>query len=305
MRKLVPCFLILLIMAGCVSRPSYVKVSLRPAEDSSVGAAATGIPRLPLRVAVAAIISPQSTMRIYGNLVHYLGEKMGREAQMIQGQTYAEVNEMVRAGMVDLAFVCTGAYIIGRRDFGMELLALPQVSGQVVYYSYIIVPHDSPAQSLEDLRGKTFAFTDPLSLTGHRSVVYMLYKMGETPGHFFRRTIFTYSHDRSIKAVAEKLVDGAAVDSLVYNYLLNEEPSYREKVKVIASSPPYGIPPVVVNPRLDPQFKARLRDILLHMHEDDEGRLILRQLGIDRFVEPDERVYESAFQIVEELGEWR
>ena len=217
---------------------------------------------------------------------------MGREAQMIQGQTYAEVNEMIR----------TGPYVLGRRDFGLEPLVLPQVRGQIVYYSYIIVPGDSPAQSLEDLRGKTFAFTDPLSLTGYYSVVYMLYKMGETPGHFFRKVIFTYSHDRSMKAVAEKLVDGAAVDSLVYDYLLEEEPFYREKVKVIASSPPYGIPPVVVPPHMDPQLKAQLRDVFLHMHEDEEGRLILRQLRIDRFVEPDERVYEPVSRMMEELG---
>lgn len=166
---------------------------------------------------------------------------------------------MLKTGQADLAFVCTGAYVVGERDFGMELLVVPQ---------YIIAPADSPAKSLSDLRGKVFAFTDPMSNTGHLAALYMLKQMGETPGHFFRKTIFTYSHDKSIKAVAEKLVDGAAVDSLVYRYLLELEPSYKDKVKIIQTSPPYGMPPVVVHPHLNPEIKAQLKEILLNMHKD-------------------------------------
>ncbi len=302
MRRIVLCLLFLLL-TSCVSRQPYEKVSLKPrGERAPTKTVVTN--RLPLRVAIAAILSPKSTMRSYADLVTYLGERMGREGQMLQGQTYAEVNEMLKTGQADLAFVCTGAYVVGKRDFGMELLVVPQIRGETVYYSYIIVPADSPAKSLADLRGKVFAFTDPMSNTGHLAALYMLKQMGETPGHFFRKTIFTYSHDKSIQAVAEKLVDGAAVDSLVYNYLLELEPAYREKVKIIQSSPPYGMPPVVVHPHLNPEIKSQLREVLLNMHEDREGRAILEKLHIDRFVLPNESDYDSVRQMLEAVGQW-
>jgi phosphonate transport system substrate-binding protein len=255
-------------------------------------------------VAIAAILSPQTTRRAYGDLVAYLGERMEREGQMVQGQTYAEVNELLKTGQVDVAFVCTGAYVVAERDFGMELLVVPQVGGETVYRSYIIVPADSSARSLSDLRDKVFAFTDPMSNSGHLAALYMLRQMDETPSRFFRKTIFTYSHDRSIQAVAEKLVDGAAVDSLVYEYPLEIESAYRQKVKVIQTSPPYGIPPVVVHPRLKPEMKAQLRDILLNMHQDEEGKAILAKLHIDRFVLPDESAYDSVRRMLEAVGQW-
>lgn len=295
--------ILLLALVGCIGREPPEKVSL---SQRLVG---TATPQNfpadePLRVAIAAVVSPQSTMRAYGDLVTYLGEWMGREEQMVQGQTYTEINELLKASQVDVALVCTGAYVVGERDFGMELLVVPQVGGETVYRSYIIVPADSSARSLLDLRGKVFAFTDPMSNTGHLAALYMLKGMDETPSHFFRKTIFTYNHDKSIRAVAGRLVDGAAVDSLVYDNPVAIEPAFREKVRVIETSPPYGIPPVVVHPRLSPEVRARLRDILLTMHQDEEGKAILARLHIDRFVLPDKGAYNSVRQMLEAVGKW-
>ncbi len=291
----------MLFLVGCGPGPSYQKVSLQP-EGAQPAVAGLEETRIPLRVAVAGVLSPETTFAPYGDLVAYLGEHLGRPAQMLQGKTYAEVNELVRTGQVDLAFVCTGAYVVGERDFGMRLLAVPQVRGETVYYSYIIVPADSPAQTLAALQGKVFAFTDPMSNSGHLAALEMLRQLGVSPGEFFRRTIFTYSHDRSIQAVAEGLVDGAAVDSLVYVHLLELEPAYREKVRVIERSPPYGMPPVVVHPRLDPELQEQLQVLLLGMDEDEAGRAILDQLDIDRFVPPDKHAYDSVRQMMEALG---
>jgi len=287
-----------LLLSGCVQKPHYTRVSLvEPGEQI--------VPRkveenkLPLRVAVAAVISPRWTTQSHSDLVAYLGKRTGRSAQLVQRGTYAEVNELVRGGGVDLALVCTGAYVKGQRDFGMELLVVPQVAGETVYYSYIIIPADSEAESLANLRGKVFAFTDPMSNTGRLYPVYMLWQMGETPESFFRKTIFTYSHDNSIKAVAERLVDGAAVDSLVYDFIIAQEPRYAEQTRIIHRSPPYGIPPVVVHPDLNPQLKAQLREILLTMHQDPEGREVLQELMIDRFVPISDRAYDSVREMLD------
>lgn len=155
----------------------------------------------PLRVAVAAIISPKGTLESYRPLVAYLGARLGRPGELVQRRTYAETNELVRRGEVDVAFVCTRAYVMGRREFGMQLLAIPEVHGQQVYYSVVIVRADSPFRRVEDLRGATFAFTDPLSNTGHLYPVYLVYRMGYRPEEFFKQTFFTYSHDNAIRAV--------------------------------------------------------------------------------------------------------
>lgn len=246
-----------------------------------------------LRLAVAPVYSPQTTLELYQTLADYLGRQLNRPAELVQGKTYNEINDLIRAGGVTVAIVCTNAYLEGQEDFGLEALAVPQIRGEIVYYSYLIVPADSSADSLADLRGTTFAFSDPLSNSGRLAPIYHLQEMGETSETFFSRTIFTYSHDNSVRAVTEKLVAGAAVDSLVYDFMTDREPDVRAKTRILTRWGPFGINPITVQPQLDPVLKQQLRTIFLTMHQDAEGQAILATLGVDRFLPPDATSYDT------------
>jgi phosphonate transport system substrate-binding protein len=179
------------------------------------------------------------------------------------------------------------------------LLAAPQVNGETVYYSLLIVPADSPAQSIEDLRGGTFAFTDPMSNTGRNYPTYLVQQLGETPDRFFGRTFFTYSHDDAIRAVANHVADGAAVDSLVYEYVLARQPELGQHTQIIHRSPPFGIPPVVVGPHVRPQLVAQLRTILIQMADNSVGQEALAAAGFERFVLITDEVYDSVRELEE------
>jgi phosphonate transport system substrate-binding protein len=246
-----------------------------------------------LRVAVAAMISPSLTRKSYDALLDLVGERLGRRTVFIQRKTYAEVNDLLERKELDIAFVCSGPYVKGHREFGMELLVVPVVHGRKTYHSYILVHQDSELTCLAELRGKRFAFTDPESNTGCLVPRYMLSQRGETPESFFGNTWFTHSHDNSIKAVVEQLADGAAVDSLIWEFLNVVEPKFTKRTKIIEKSPPYGIPPVVVHPELAAGMKTRLREVFLTLHDDTHGEHILRHLQIDRFEEGDDTAYES------------
>lgn len=251
----------------------------------------------PIRVAIAAVISPQGTLESYTPLLDYLSKQLGRPVVRVQGSSYSETNEILKAGLVDLAFVCTGAFIHGSDEFGMQILVVPEINQESVYYSWVITPVDSPIETIEDLRSRVFAFTDPLSLTGWMYPNFMLTQMGENSEAFFSQTFFTYSHDRSIHSVADGFADGAAVDSLIFNYLLKREPSLAEKIRIIHKSPAFGMPPVVVNPNIDPVLRDKLLGILLSMADNPEGQAALATLGVDRFVTVDEDLYASARQV--------
>jgi phosphonate transport system substrate-binding protein len=252
---------------------------------------------VPLRVAVAAVISPRGNVESYTPLLTYLGQKLNRPVEMVQRRTYQEVNDLLRDGQVDVAFVCTSAYVAGKQDFNMQLLAAPRVNGATVYHSNLIVPAASPARGMADLRGKVFAFTDPMSFSGRVYPTSLVRELGAEPETFFSRTFFTYSHDNAIRAVADGLADGAAVDSLVYDFAVAREPALAARVKVILRSPPFGIPPVVVGPDVRPQLRAELHDLLLNLQGAPEGPAILAALGFDRFVPIEDAAYESAREL--------
>lgn len=280
---------------GCSITPTNTAViqlsSLHPLPEAQ----ATEVK--PLRVAVAAIISPQGTVDSYTPLLDYLSTKLERPIQLVQRRTYAEVNELVKNGDVDLAFVCTSAYIAGNRDFGMQLLAAPQVQGETVYHSILIVPTDSPTQTVDDLRGKVFAFTDPISTTGRNYPLFLIQQMDETPESFFSRTFYTYSHDDAIRAVANGVADGAAVDSLVYAFAIEREPELAQNTRIIYQSPAFGMPPVVIGPDIRPQLADELQTLLLQMADDYEGRAALQQAGFEQFVPVEDAVYDSVRQL--------
>jgi len=288
-----------LLGGACGSSPDRPYVDLSRLQPLSA-VAQTEV--LPLRVAVAAIISPRGTMESYSPLLDYLSQKLDRPVELVQRRTYAEVNDLIERGDVDLAFVCTSAYVAGHWDFGMKLLAAPQVQGKAVYHSYLIVPADSPATSMADLRGKVFAFTDPMSHTGRLYPTYLVKQLGEKPETFFQRTFFTYSHDDAIRAVAAGLADGAGVDSLVYEFAVARDPELASKTKVIQRSPPFGSPPVVVNPNLSPKLQAELQSLLLELDDHPEGQQILETMGVDRFVILEDAAYDSVRQVEREVG---
>ena len=280
----------LLICMSC-NRTEPVQVSLK-ASVKARKPVSDQIER-PLRIGMGAMITTKEGYVYYQRLQAYIGKKLGRTVQLVDRGNYKEMNRLLETGDLDAAFVCAGPYVEGKDKFGMELLAMPQVKGKSIYYSYIIVRIESPIMQLEDLRGKVFAFADPKSNTGKQVPTYMLAKMNETPDSFFASHIFTYGHDQSIRAVAERLADGAAVDSLIWEYSAQRTPELIKQLRIIAKSDPYGIPPVVVRPGLDPQLKKQLKDILLSASADPEGNDILKGMMIDRFVEGDDANYDT------------
>ncbi|MCX7781004.1 MAG: phosphate/phosphite/phosphonate ABC transporter substrate-binding protein [Negativicutes bacterium] len=283
--------LCLYVLAGCSQQPAPKEIRLSDVDPSLVTATQRVTDKPPLRVAVSSILSPKETLTVYQPLLDYLQQKLQKPAVLLQRRTYQEVNDLLRNGTADVAFVCSGGYVAGSELFGMELLAQPAVKGKKVYQSYIIVPANSSAENIADLKGKAFAFTDPMSFSGRIAPVQLLLAKGFDSDTFFSRTFFTYSHDNSIKAVADGIADGAAVDSMIYDNALEKDPGLAKRTKVIERSFMAGNPPVVVSTHTDPALKEQLRTLLLTMHEENAGKAVLRSIMYDRFVPPESDAY--------------
>jgi phosphonate transport system substrate-binding protein len=288
--------LIGLFITGCGSESSYkyvdfsetTKVDQPPVDDR------VQHPETPaLRVAVAAMVSPKETFVYYQEILNYIGGKLNHQIQLIQRKTYHEINDLMLKGEIDLAFICSGPYAMGHEKFGFEALATPLVREKPFYQSYLIVNKESPFQKLSDLRGHIFAFTDPDSNTGYLVPKYWLSEMGERPESFFSTVNYTYSHDNSILAVARSLVDGATVDGHIWEYYHRKNPTHTSKTRIIKKSKLFGSPPLVASSYLRPKLKTQIQNLIFTMHQAPEGHRILKELMIDRFVEPRSSWYES------------
>lgn len=244
-----------------------------------------------LYVAISTMISPVETFNLYKDLINYISEKLKIPIEFKQRKTYREVNELLAENKLDFAFICTGAYLEAKKNIPIELLVIPVVEGKTSYQAYIIVNQDSKIKSFDELKDKSFAFTDPLSNTGYSYIINLLRDQHTTPEKYFSKTIFTYAHDYSIQAVKRKLVDGATVDGLVYEYLRHFQPEKIEGLKIIQRSKDFGIPPFVVQKNLNKNLKEKLRKVMLEMYQDAEGKKLLSKIMIDKFVLANESIY--------------
>lgn len=251
-----------------------------------------------LRVAISSVLLPQESVVHYRTLANHLGAQVGRPVILIQRKSYAEIALLLLNGGADIAFFSTGEYGNYSGFDEIELLVGQQRMGYPYHQGYLLVAKDSGIKELADLRGKSVAFTDPLSYSGYTFLAYMLWQQNETPEKFFGRYIYIYSHDKSLRAVANKVVDAAPVTSFIYDRAKILTPELAAAVRIIAVSPQAGTGPVVAGKSVSAEQRAVLRRALLTLHENPTTRAALQGLMIDKYVAPQPELYEPVRRMV-------
>lgn len=212
----------------------------------------------------------------------YLESRLGRPVEFVQRGSYREIVDLIRQDKIQFAWLCGFPYV--RNKTRLRLLAVPVHGGQPLYQSYLIVPEsDSSTQSILDLRDKVFAYSDPDSNSGFLFPQYQLTQAKVRTTNFFRRSFFTYSHRNVIEAVAARVAHGGAVDGYVWNTLRLTHPELTMRTRIVARSPYFGFPPLVAGSGVPADDFTTMRAVLLSMHESTDGKLLLRQLNLDRF----------------------
>ena len=237
----------------------------------------------PVRIALTAA-AVRDELPFYDRWAAYLGRKLGRPVEFVQRRSYRDIIEMLRTGELDFSWVCSYSFVQALDAGLVDLVDTPIFRGKPLYQSYIIVPRDSPTTDLMQLEGKSFAYTDPDSNTGYIVPRAMLRDGGRNPERFFRTVFFTWDHGQAIEAVADKVADGAAVDSYVWEYLAAQRPRLAERTRIIQRSEEFSFPPMVARRGVDPDLRKRFSDAILSMAADAEGRRLLGEMMLDGFV---------------------
>lgn len=213
----------------------------------------------------------------------YFAERLGGTVRFVQRGSYREIVDLIRGSKLDFAWVCGYPYVRFRRE--MRLLAVPLYYGNPLYQSYLIAARsDSRTSSLLDLRGKTFAYSDPDSNSGYLVPQYQLLRAGENPSTFFSRSFFTWGHRKIIEAVGVGLAQGGAVDGYVWDTLDWVHPEVTATTRVVSRSPELGFPPFVARSDIPEESFRRMQQVLLAMPQDAQGARLLKSLNLDGFV---------------------
>jgi phosphonate transport system substrate-binding protein len=258
----------------------------------------------PLRF--ATFLAP-NMLPVYRFLTDRIGKRLGRPVELVVGSSFAQFER----GEADLGVICGLPYIwlAARQRPPVEPLAAPvlaggRYAGRPVYYSDVVVRRDSPISCLEELRGRSWAYNEPASHSGHTVTLYSLVRMGARPG-FFARVVEAGFHQRAIRLVHAGVVDAAAIDSQVLAIELRDHPDL-DGLRVVGSFGPSTIQPVVAASRLPEQLKDEVRDLLVELADDPRARPLLDHGFIDRFAPVDDGAYDDirAMLTVIEAAGW-
>ena len=238
----------------------------------------------PIRFGLTAVVVREN-LRFLDQWAYYLSQQLGQPVEFVRRRSYREVMDMLESGSLDFAWICGFPYVQKRDPEFIKLISVPIYKGKPLYHSFIIVHNDSPYRSLDDLKGKTFAYSDPESNSGFLYPQYLLAQKGSNKETFFRQTFFTFNHSETIEAVAERFADGGAVDSYIWEYLKEFRPDLVNKTRIINRSPTFGFPPLVARIGVNLETVWRMKKVIMGMNDDPDGRPFLKGLKLDRFEE--------------------
>jgi phosphonate transport system substrate-binding protein len=224
--------------------------------------------------------SAPTVLRLNEPLRVSLEQRLGIPVELVVGANYAATGEALRFGRIDIAYLGPVTYILRSRSAKLEPFARPshEVIGPT-FQAAIIVPADSPAQSLKDLKGGEIAFGDPASTSGTWVPRYLLVEAGLASGRDYTLRSLG-AHDAVALAVSNHKVAAGGLSLPVYKRLLKEGKIDPKSVRVLALSP--AIPEYMWTFRegLDPVFKEEVRKAFIGIADYD----VLKVFNAEAFI---------------------
>jgi len=202
--------------------------------------------------------------------------------------SYAAVIEAMGAGKVDIGWLATFSYVLAREKYGVELLLVVQRFGSPFYRGQIMVRADSGINSLAELKGKSFAFVDPASTSGHLYPKTLLLSKGFDLKNFFSKSVFAGSHNAVVFSIYKGEVDGGATYDGSRAAVAKSYPDIYEKVKVIAYTKEIPNDTISVRKELPENLKIKLTEGFKKISRSPQGNKTLKNLyGISGVIDLD------------------
>jgi phosphonate transport system substrate-binding protein len=256
-----------------------------------------------LRVGFVPSEDAQQVIQNAQPIVDILQKRLQMDVQPFVATDYTGVVEALRANKLDIAFLTPASYVLAKNEANVRVALKSERQGSPYYYAAIITRADSGIKKIEDLRGKTFAFGDPLSTSGNVFPRKMFHEHGIDPVRDFKQVLYSGGHDATVLAVLNGKVDAGATyanspdgrDTAWMRYLKN--PGEIEKIYAIAFSEPIPADNIVIGAGLDERIAKKVEQIFLDLSRDPQGKKMLRDLyQIDGFVPATDKDYDSVRQ---------
>lgn len=243
-----------------------------------------------------------------GPFADYLSEKLGMDVNVTLATDYSTIVEAMASGKVDLGIMPPAAYVQARNLDAAEAI----LSSQLVKYDEdteepiegeytstfkgeVLVKADSDMESLEDLKGKKIATLSPNSASGYIYPVAEMKDLGIDP--LTDCTLTTVNDIPSeMTAVLNGQQDACFVFQgarYVFSSKFTDYDLYKDLKVLYLTDGDIPNDAIAVQPSMDEDLKAQIKDVFLNMANDEEGKEAMSLWGHTGYGEADESAYDT------------
>ena len=243
-----------------------------------------------------------------GPFADYLSEKLGMDVNVTLATDYSTIVEAMASGKVDLGIMPPAAYVQARNLDAAEAI----LSSQLVKYDEdteepiegeytstfkgeVLVKADSDMESLEDLKGKKIATLSPNSASGYIYPVAEMKDLGIDP--LTECTLTTVNDIPSeMTAVLNGQQDACFVFQgarYVFSSKFTDYDLYKDLKVLYLTDGDIPNDAIAVQPSMDDDLKAQIKDVFLNMANDEEGKEAMSLWGHTGYGEADESAYDT------------
>lgn len=251
-----------------------------------------------IRFGVLPLDSPAVMFKKFTPLAEYLGRKLGRTVELKVAVDFESAVNDVGRNVTQLCAMGPATYVEGHRRYGLKVLVRALRNGKPFHHSVIITRDDSNIRTLADLKGKTFAFADIQSSTGHIIPRAMLKEAG-VDLEDLQYYQYLGHHDEVARAVLKGDFDAGGVMEATAHKFKDEG---LRLLQVSDDIPEFNI---CYNPAFDGKDLGVIKTALISLNDSTaEGALILKSIGKEctGFVEASDSDYDGIRTKMSKIG---
>ncbi len=258
-----------LIAAGCTETETPKKVSLY--KRSGDTAEQSKLPKQnTLWFGFDLRLGPKEEVTIYTPFLKYLEQKTGRRFRIKFTEKYEDTVDNLGTGITDFAAIGSLSFVIGQKMYGINhLVSGVNHEGDTTYRTMIIAKPDSGIESIQDIRGKCFAFGSEMSTQGHLIPRKMLEDNAITLENLSKH-IYTGSHLNAAMSVINGECDAAGIQDVLAKRLESEE-----KVRILKRSGLFPSSLIAYNSAVDKETVNEIKAALLAFDPAGEHKKML------------------------------
>jgi phosphonate transport system substrate-binding protein len=289
-RFLVSAAVLALLSAACGSAPVTAPAEPAVKQDLVMGF-------VPSQTATGIQISADQ-------LAVYLSQQTGYKITSKVLLSYAAVTEGMTSNNVDIAWVGPLDYVKAHQINGAEAVTKSVRNGLPSYKAFIIVNNNSNINSVADLKGKKFAFGDPLSTSSNLYPRYLMKKNGINPDSDVKGTHISSQTQIAVNVCQGSVDAGAVYDDARKNSGVDKScPGIMTKTRVLATSDPIPGDPQMIRHNMNSAQKKKLKDALIALGTDPAMQKVLKDLyTIDSLVPAQDSDYDVVRDIVRQAA---